>query len=43
MKELLLFGLEKKVLRIDAKTVLTYVEACHRMRDRYVNVIKNLG
>ena len=43
MKELRLFGLEKKGLRIDTKTVLKYVEAGHRMRDRYVNVIKNLG
>lgn len=42
-KELGLFGLERKGLRVGTETVLTYVEACHRMRDGCVNVRKNLG
>ena len=43
MKEQWLLGLEKKGLRIDTKAVLRYVEACRRMRDRCVDVRKNLG
>ena len=33
LKELGLFGLEKRELRIDARTVFASVETCHRMRE----------
>lgn len=33
LRELGLFGVENRRLNIDIKTVFTYLETCHRMRE----------